>query len=72
MATAPALSVIMSVYNNAAHLYPCVQSILQQHFEDFEFLIVDDGSTDGTLDLIKNNNKIDKFIRIRKIFTNTT
>jgi glycosyltransferase involved in cell wall biosynthesis len=46
MATAPALSVIMSVYNGARYLYPAVRSILDQDFADFEFLIVNDGSTD--------------------------
>jgi glycosyltransferase involved in cell wall biosynthesis len=64
MATAPALSVIMSVYNNAAHLYPCVQSILQQHFGDFEFLIVDDGSTDGSTEILRQLAADDARIRI--------
>jgi glycosyltransferase involved in cell wall biosynthesis len=64
MATAPALSVIMSVYNNAAHLYPCVQSILQQHFDDFEFLIVDDGSTDGSTDILRELAAKDPRIRL--------
>lgn len=64
MATAPALSVIMSVYNNAAHLYPCVQSILQQHFDDFEFLIVDDGSTDGSTEILRELAATDSRIRL--------
>ena len=53
MATAPALSVIMSVYNGAAYLYPAVQSILAQDFTDFEFLIVNDGSTDASSNMLK-------------------
>ncbi len=48
MATAPALSVIMSVYNGARYLDEAVASILAQDFADFEFLIVNDGSTDGS------------------------
>jgi glycosyltransferase involved in cell wall biosynthesis len=48
MATAPALSVIMSVYNGARFLDEAVESILGQDFGDFEFLIVNDGSTDSS------------------------
>ena len=64
MATTPALSVIMSVYNGAAHLYPCVQSILQQHFTDFEFLIVNDGSTDGSARILRELAKADLRIKL--------
>lgn len=44
----PRLSVIMSVYNDAAYLPSAIESILDQTFRDFEFLIVDDGSTDDS------------------------
>jgi len=46
--TPPRISVAMSVYNNAAHLSSAIDSILGQSFTDFEFLIIDDGSTDGS------------------------
>ena len=42
----PVVSVIMSVYNGAAFLSEAVESMLKQTFRDFEFIIVDDGSTD--------------------------
>ncbi len=42
----PKVSVVMSVYNAAAYLPEAVQSVLAQTFSDFEFLIIDDGSTD--------------------------
>lgn len=64
MATGPCVSVIMSVYNGAPHLYACVQSILQQHFRDFEFLIVNDGSTDGSSEILRNLAKTDDRIRL--------
>lgn len=64
MANAPALSVIMSVYNGAAHLYPCVQSVLQQRFSDFEFLILNDGSTDETGEILRRMAATDSRIRL--------
>ena len=44
----PKLTVAMSVYNNAPYLAEAMDSILRQSFTDFEFLIVNDGSTDGS------------------------
>lgn len=48
MMSHPSLSVIMSVYNDARHLREAVDSVLAQTFADFEFLIVNDGSTDNS------------------------
>jgi glycosyltransferase involved in cell wall biosynthesis len=44
----PRVSVIMPVYNGGVFLAPAVESILAQTFSDFEFVIVDDASTDAT------------------------
>jgi glycosyltransferase involved in cell wall biosynthesis len=44
----PKVSVVMPVYNQAAHLGEALDSILGQTFEDFEIVCIDDGSTDGT------------------------
>ena len=46
--TAPALSVLMTVYQSARYLPATLDSILGQTFGDFEFMVVDDGSNDGT------------------------
>jgi len=40
------ITVLMSVYNGEKYLRESVESILNQTFEDFEFIIIDDGSTD--------------------------
>jgi glycosyltransferase involved in cell wall biosynthesis len=46
------ISVVMSVFNGGEFLVPAIQSILGQTFRDFEFIIVDDGSTDGSGDVV--------------------
>ena len=48
----PRVSVLMSVYNGECYLRDAVDSILSQTFTDFEFIIVDDGSTDGTVQIL--------------------
>ena len=49
---APVVTVLMSVHNGERYLREAVDSILGQSLADFEFLIVDDGSTDGTADIL--------------------
>lgn len=48
------VSVLMSVYNGEMHLREAIDSILGQSFKDFEFIIINDCSTDGSLDIIKS------------------
>ncbi len=50
----PRVTVLMPVYNAAPHLREAVDSILGQTFSDFEFLIIDDGSTDGSAAIIRS------------------
>ncbi len=64
MATGPRVSVIMSVYNGAQFLYPAVRSILDQHFFEFEFLIMDDGSTDSSLKILRELAKADSRVHV--------
>ena len=47
------ISVVMPVYNSSLYLHESIESVLNQTFEDFEFIIVDDGSTDNSLDIVK-------------------
>jgi len=44
----PRISVLMTAYNDAAFAKESIESILSQTFDDFEFIVVDDGSTDST------------------------
>jgi glycosyltransferase involved in cell wall biosynthesis len=50
--SSPRVTVLMPVYNGKAYLAGAIQSILDQTFQDFELLIMDDGSTDGSSDLV--------------------
>ena len=52
----PKVSVIMPVYNGQDFLSEAIESILDQTFIDFEFIIIDDGSTDNSLNIIKTYN----------------
>ena len=52
----PLVSVVMSVYNDGRYVSDAIESILSQSFTDFEFLIVDDGSTDDTRAIIASYN----------------
>lgn len=49
----PRVSVIRSVYNGEKYLREALDSILAQTFTDYEFIIVDDGSTDGTWQILQ-------------------
>lgn len=51
---APAISIVMPFYNAAPFLAEAVKSMLNQTFSDFEFIIINDGSTDGSEKIIQS------------------
>ncbi len=53
------ISVILPVYNSERYLRECLDSILNQTFKDIEILCIDDGSSDGSLDILKDYEKTD-------------
>ena len=52
----PKVTVLMSVYNGEKYLQEAIDSILRQTFKDFEFLIINDGSTDKTGEILESYN----------------
>ena len=58
------ISVIVPIYNAGKLLEACVDSIRTQTYEDLEILLVDDGSTDGSLDVMRDFEKKDNRIRL--------
>lgn len=60
----PKISVLMSAYNAEKYVGDAIESILNQTYTNFEFIIVDDKSTDNTLNIIKQFSAKDKRIRI--------
>jgi glycosyltransferase involved in cell wall biosynthesis len=59
----PKISIITVCYNSSLHLEECMQSIINQSYENKEYIVIDGGSKDGTLDIInKYRDKIDYFV----------
>ena len=57
------ISIITVSYNSAETIKDTIESILSQDYENIEYIIIDGGSTDGTVDIVKNYaDKIDYFV----------
>ena len=60
----PRVSVITTVYNGEAYAERAIPDILAQSFEDFEFILIDDGSQDRTLEILRDVASRDKRVRV--------
>lgn len=58
------LQIVLATYNGAAFLEPQLVSLISQSYRDFEILVCDDGSTDGTLEIVERYCRFDARIRI--------
>src|SRR5947209_6717846 len=56
MRSTPLVSIIMPVYNGQPFLIQAVDSIVRQTYSDFELIIIDDGSMDRSLDIVRSYN----------------
>ena len=64
MADAPTVSVVMTVYNTRQYVAEAVESVLAQTFGDFELIVIDDGSTDGSTAILRGLAGRDPRIRL--------
>lgn len=60
----PKVSVILPVFNSEEYLRRSIESVLSQSFHDFELIIVDDGSTDKSLDIIQEYEVLDSRVTV--------
>ena len=58
----PKISIIVPMYNSESTIGKCIESILQQTLSELEVILVNDGSTDNTLDICKKYSKRDSRI----------
>lgn len=57
-------SVIIPVYNSEKFIRRCINSILEQTYQEFEVIVIDDGSTDSTSKILENFSEKDARIKV--------
>ncbi|MEJ5170273.1 MAG: glycosyltransferase [Fimbriimonadales bacterium] len=58
----PRVSILLTCYNHARFLRPCLDAVFSQTFRDFEVIAVDDGSTDGSREMLASEPRIDRLL----------
>lgn len=66
----PKISVILPVYNTKVYVSACLDSVLTQTFEDFEIIIIDDASKDGSTDIVTRYSIYDSRVKYYRNVTN--
>lgn len=61
------ISIITPAYNEANHIEQCIKSVTRQFWPNFEMIIVDDGSTDGTADKVEKFSAADERIKLLRL-----
>jgi glycosyltransferase involved in cell wall biosynthesis len=64
--TSPLVSIVTPVYNNAAHLKECIESVLAQTYANWDYTIVDNCSTDGSAEIARRFAEKDPRIRVKE------
>ena len=66
MSAFPAVSVVTPFHNTAPYLAQCIESVLAQTFTDFEYVLVDNQSTDGSSEIAERYAAKDARIRLQR------
>ena len=60
----PKISIVMPMYNMEKFIEPCINSVLNQTFEDFELIVVDDQSTDRSFEIVREKYSTDSRVKL--------
>lgn len=60
----PLISVVMPSHNAEKYISEAIQSVISQTYENWELLVIDDGSTDSTADIVRQFSKIDSRVTL--------
>ena len=58
------ISIVIPTYNGGMKIIDCINSLLKQNYSNYEIIVVNDGSTDDTLNILKSNFGSNKKIKI--------
>ena len=64
MSDSPIVSIVVAVFNMKEHIRQCIESVLGQSVQDIELILVDDVSTDGTANILKEYQQRDARVKI--------
>ncbi len=64
MENKPLLSIVVPLYNTTDYIGRCIESVINQEYDNWELIIVDDGSTDNSLEIASNYARNDKRIKV--------
>ena len=60
----PLVSIVMPMYNSSRYVEESVKSVLSQSFQDWELLVVDDGSSDNSLEIVQRYERLDDRVHL--------
>lgn len=56
MSNTPLVSIVLPMYNAGEYIADCIQSILEQTYQNYELIVIDDGSTDSSVAVVESFN----------------
>jgi glycosyltransferase involved in cell wall biosynthesis len=62
----PTVSIVMPAYNSRAHIVESIQSVINQTYQNWELIVIDDGSSDNTFSIVEELGELDTRIKLTK------